>query len=180
MGAFSSPQSGHRKTTTTYTCERHRSRFVLYVSEYHRNIQGLTGNIRVDRRPDELFMRRDLHWDYSTTSARHCAIENPISVLSIERDTSRGINHANGDNGKSFVRGARCTSERSHWLDMSIRREATIADAVTMNHVNANVKVASRWRVKKITLTIGIRSYMTDLLITMLQPQGLSNLEIAA
>lgn len=75
-------------------------------------------------------MRGDLHRDYSTTSARHHAIENPISVLSIEKGASRGINHAGGNNGKSFV--ARC-SKRSHWLDTSTGEKQLLQITATMN-----------------------------------------------
>lgn len=106
-------------------------------------------------------MRGDLHRDYSTTSARHHAIENPISVLSIEKGTIRGINHASGDNGKSFEMYAAVAKEITDWICQLESSYLTIADATKMSDVNTRVNVTSYYRVKKIILTIEMRSYMS-------------------
>lgn len=119
MGTFSSPQSGHR-------FDRKTMMFTHAIVADHISYRVWANIIEIYKDWQEIYAWIDVpnySWEEICTEIipRHLRDTVPLRILflSIERDTSRGINHADGDNGKSFVRGARCTSERSHWLDVS-------------------------------------------------------------
>lgn len=115
----------------------------------------------------EIYARIDVSTNYSWEKIcteiipRHLRDTMPLRILFLyfrsKGASVRGINHADGDNGKSFVQGVRCPGKRSHWLNVPTGEKLLICRRREDERRKCEHQRCKS--LKKIILTIGMQIY---------------------